>query len=250
MTEQLLDTLWHELAMSALENKLPASALSSHFKLNQRSFQGPYRQLDFIPALNEALNATLPNLSSPDARDQLLHIFREQSIPLPATDASLPRLLDRLSVEFLEPQSLSEPAWIINIPECLSPLSKSFIHPTAPNAQPVAARAELFIHGQELVNCYEEENSPFEQRRKFIVQQENQQPSPAAPTPAYSPPAEAGRTKIDTSYLSALEWGLPPTGGWGLGVDRLVMLFTGRQRIEDVLTFGNLRKVTRDAERR
>lgn len=85
-----------------------------------------------------------------------------------------------------------------------------------------------------MVNTYEEENSPFEQRRKFEEQAK------------YSKAAEAeGEGEIDETYLEAMEWGLPATGGWGCGVDRLVMLFTGPKKIGDVLTFGNLRAVTR-----
>jgi len=98
--------------------------------------------------------------------------------------------------------------------------------------QQVAARCELFIQGREFVNAYEEENSPFEQRRKFQEQL------------LYNKTInEEG--EIDESYLQALEWGLPPTGGWGCGIDRLCMLFTGTQRIGDVLPFGNLRAVVR-----
>ena len=60
----------------------------------------------------------------------------------------------------------------------------------------------------------------------------------------YRKEVDPGATgEVDESYLEAVEWGLPPTGGWGLGVDRLVMLFTGRKRIADVLPFGTLRNV-------
>lgn len=96
-------------------------------------------------------------------------------------------------------------------------------------SQRVAARAELFIAGKEVVNTYEEENSPFEQRRKFKEQIKYRD--------------DENRTDIDESYIEALEWGLPPTGGWGCGIDRLVMLLSGTDRINDVLPFGNLRNV-------
>jgi lysyl-tRNA synthetase class 2 len=92
----------------------------------------------------------------------------------------------------------------------------------------VAARVELFIRGREYVNAYEEENSPFEQRRKFLHQQALQ---------------ADGHGAVDESYLEALEWGMPPTGGWGAGLDRLVMLFADQKRIADVLPFGTLRNV-------
>ena len=196
----------------------------------------PYPQIDFIPALNEAMNIELPNLTAPNAQELLETIFIKRNLPTPEI-ITLPRLLDKLCSMYLEPQ-FTKPKWIINIPECLSPLAKSFIHPTAPNKQPVAARAELFVNGKELVNCYEEENSPFEQRRKFIDQQ------------MFAGNDDPEAMVLDEDYLKALEWGLPPTGGWGLGIDRLVMLYTGRDKISDVLSFGNLRAVTRGAEKR
>jgi lysyl-tRNA synthetase class 2 len=76
---------------------------------------------------------------------------------------------------------------------------------------------------------YEEENSPFEQRKKLVQQ-------------ALLKDEESG-VEVDESYLEALEWGLPPTGGWGCGIDRVCMLFSGSSRISDVLTFGSLRNV-------
>ena len=188
-------------------------------------FSPPLRRLDFIPAIEAAMGKELPELSWPDAQDKLLLLFSECNVPIPSLP-TLPRLLDRLSAHYLEPQCF-DPTWIINHPECLSPLSKSFIHPD--NQQRVSARAELFVGNSELVNCYEEENSPIEQRRKFQEQLQYNEGGPPA--------------GIDENYLQALEWGLPPTGGWGCGIDRLCMLFAGIHRIADVLPFGTLRNV-------
>ena len=202
----------------------------------------PFPQIDFISALNSALKQDLPNLGSETARADLIRIFKQKSIPLPSK-STVPVLLDKLSSIYLEPQC-QQFTFIVNHPECMSPLSKSFIHPTAPNAQPVAARAELFVQGREIVNCYEEENSPFEQRRKFQMQQYY------ASGDGTGAPKDLEAMSVDEDYLQSLEWGLPPTGGWGCGIDRLVMLFAGKERIGEVLSFGNLRAVTRGAEKR
>ncbi|KAK4905043.1 mitochondrial lysine-tRNA synthetase, partial [Elasticomyces elasticus] len=196
-------------------------------------FDKPFHVIDFIPALQEQLGATLPPLHEPDARDKIIEFYRQRGNRLPSTP-TLPRLLDDMCSNYLE-HATSSPTWIINTPECLSPLAKSFAHPDIPH-QRVAARAELFVNFKELVNCYEEENSPFEQRRKFIDQQKYGK-------------LEGGKGDeeahiIDEDYCEALEWGMPPTGGWGCGVDRLVMLLSGKDNISDVLSFGNLRKVT------
>lgn len=215
--------------------KVPPLALEPHF------FKGPYPKIDFVLGLNKALGLKLPDLAAESAILDLVSIFQGKRIPVPSRP-TLPRLLDKLSATYLEPQC-DKPTWIINQPECLSPLSKSYLHPSPDVAQPVAARAELFIRGHELVNCYEEENSPFEQRRKFMMQEIYDK---ATDTRAQ----EQQAMEVDEDYLKALEWGLPPTGGWGCGIDRLVMLLTGKQRINDVLTFGNLRAVTRTSEPR
>ena len=185
----------------------------------------PYQRLDFIPELESALGLKLPDLRSRSAEAEVAEIFRKRNIRLPSSPR-LPRLLDRLSSEYLEPRCINA-TWIMHHPECLSPLSKSFVSRTT--NQVVAARAELFIKGKEVVNTYEEENSPFEQRRKFKEQVKYRD--------------DENRADIDKSYIEALEWGLPPTGGWGCGIDRLAMLLSGTDRINDVLPFGNLRNV-------
>lgn len=198
-------------------------------KPTEVDFSTPFHRIDFIPGIEQQTGRKLPDLLSPDAVSQITQLFQDLSLPLPA-NPTLPRLLDTLSSTYLEPQCIN-PTFITNPPECLSPLSKTFTHPTT--QQRVAARAELFIEGKEVVNTYEEENSPSEQRRKFEDQVR------------LSKDADDGPAQIDETYLEAMEWGLPATGGWGCGVDRLCMLFTGAKRIGDVLPFGNLRAVTR-----
>ncbi|KAJ5455354.1 hypothetical protein N7475_010475 [Penicillium sp. IBT 31633x] len=219
MTEDLL---------SGIASHIRASNTAGTLNPTTVNFATPFRRIDFITGIEEATGHKLPDLESPDALDKVRFLFTELSLP-PPTNPTLPRLLDELCSIYVEPQCI-DPTFIINPPECLSPLSKSFIHPTT--KQRVAARGELFIEGKELVNTYEEENSPFEQRRKFEDQLRFSKDA-----------GEPG--EIDENYLEALEWGLPSTGGWGCGIDRLCMLFTGAKRIGDVLPFGNLRSVTR-----
>ncbi|KAE8400128.1 hypothetical protein BDV37DRAFT_211468 [Aspergillus pseudonomiae] len=197
-------------------------------KPTEVDFSTPFRRIDFLTGIEEKIGRKLPDLTSPDAVVQVKQLFKDLSLEIPEAP-TLPRLLDELCSIYVEPECIN-PTFIINPPECLSPLSKSFIHPVT--GQRVAARGELFIEGKEVVNTYEEENSPSEQRRKFEDQVR------------YSKDADES-AEIDESYLEALEWGLPATGGWGCGIDRLCMLFTGAKRIADVLPFGTLRAVTR-----
>ncbi len=147
------------------------SQMSTTIKvLEPVDFTPPYERLDFIPALEAEMGCTLPKLDdrSLDPVPILVKMMNERSIKLPA-HGTLNHLLDRLCSHYLEPKCQS-PTWIIHPPECLSPLSKSFTHEA--NGQTVAARAELFVRGQEIVNTYEEENSPVMQRQKFARQLE------------------------------------------------------------------------------
>jgi lysyl-tRNA synthetase class 2 len=187
-------------------------------------FSHPFAQLPFIPTIEKAIGRKLPDLSSPNATAEVTALFADLNLA-PITNPTLPRLLDTLAEQYIEPLCIN-PTFITHHPEALSPLSKSFVD--AATGQRVGARVELFIRGREYVNAYEEENSPFEQRRKFLHQQALQ---------------ADGHGAVDESYLEALEWGMPPTGGWGAGLDRLVMLFADQKRIADVLPFGTLRNV-------
>ncbi|CAK7272383.1 mitochondrial lysine-tRNA synthetase [Sporothrix epigloea] len=196
---------------------------------------GPFVQLEFVPSLEAALGITFPDLSAHDAYEQLRKKLGIKAGPADTGDADggrLAKLLDRLASEYLEPRSFADadgPLFITNHPACMSPLAKSFVCPRT--GQTVTARAELFVDGRELANMYEEENDPVAQRRKMKQQVED------------TKGRENRSNAVDENYIAALEAGLPPTGGWGCGIERLVMLFSGARRIADCLSFGTLRHV-------
>lgn len=202
-------------------------------------FSAPIARVEFIPELEAHLDQPLPDLSShPTAITSLLATFADKHIPLPSAPHTLPRLLDALAGHYLEPASQTAPLFITHHPACLSPLAKHFVCPKT--GQTVAARAELFIAGRECANMYEEENSPFAQAEKFAAQRRLREGGDGTSS---SGGGDDEAMSGDEGFLRALEWGLPPTGGWGCGIDRLVMLFAGQQRIADVLPFGSLRNV-------
>ncbi|KAL8797887.1 MAG: hypothetical protein Q9195_000239 [Heterodermia aff. obscurata] len=222
MTEKLIVEI--DLFVSGFVSKPEIALLEPDIK-----FTTPFRQLKFLPTIEACLKEPLPILTFRGAEKKLLAIFDRHKISRPA-HPTLPSLLDRLASEVIEPLC-QDPTFITQHPECLAPLAKSFKQPGT--GQRVAASAELFVKGREIANMYEEENSPFEQRRKFEEARKYKEATDDA----------LKNSGINESYLEALEWGLPPTGGWGCGIDRLVMLFTGARRIGDVLTFGTLRNV-------
>jgi lysyl-tRNA synthetase class 2 len=194
-------------------------------EFDQSLVSTPFNRIEFIPGIEKAMGKKLPNLAADDASEQLIELFKEHDHPLPSRP-TLPRLLDRLASIYIEPLCTSA-TFIIHHPSCMAPLAKSFLCPKT--SQLVSARAELFISCHEIANMYEEENSPFEQRAKFVQQGKFID--------------DENEGYVDESYINALESALPPTGGWGAGVDRIVMLFSGTKRIADVLSFGSLRNV-------
>lgn len=231
MTMDLFQAISQDLHKYARTSDLQLDIPSS-----QVFMKTEFKQLEFIPALQEALGYELPDLTSPNAIFEILAFLDKAGIQysLPP-DTTLSKLLDHLASKTLEPQSETAPLFITHHPACMSPLSKSFTCPVT--RQQVSARAELFYRGNELANMYEEENDPFEQRRKFVEQNDVKETAQTLKGDEEPPHI------IDDQYIRVLEAGLPPTGGWGCGVDRLVMLFTGAKRISDVLAFGSLRNV-------
>ncbi|ESU06117.1 hypothetical protein FGSG_00875 [Fusarium graminearum PH-1] len=239
--------------------ELISTELTALPPIDMSRFVRPFKRVEFVPALQEALGLRLPKLSSPDALPEVLAILKLSGIEIPGeVPSSLAKLLDRLAAIYLEPMSFTEPVLIMNHPACMSPLAKSFVCPET--LQLVSARAELFIGGRELANMYEEENDPEAQRRKLfehrhLVNRDDggidiEIPKPPEGQDVIQDPQDepfedkdGDAAPLDQSFVKALDYGLPPTGGWGCGIERMVMLFSGASRISDCLSFGTIRNV-------
>jgi lysyl-tRNA synthetase class 2 len=142
----------------------------------------------------------------------------------PERGAGWGKLIDQVASAFVEPK-LVQPTFLIDYPVELSPLAKQM-----PDNPRYVERFEAFASGFEFANAYSELNDPVEQRQRFLEQ--------ARLRAAGDEEAE----QLDEDFLVALEHGMPPTGGLGIGIDRLVMLLSGRRSIREVILFPTLRE--------
>lgn len=229
MTQGMLLTIYRDIAARGDTLAIAMSRLTALEPLIDPS----YVRYEFIPTLESQTGHQLPPRLDSTSLVQY-HQILGLEIPKVVSPASL---LDNLASIYLEPlhQTTNKPVFIYHHPTELSPLSKSTTITYGGRHYEISRRFELFIAGNEYVNAYEEENSPFEQLKKFQLQQLSK-----------SDYNDHESLVPDWNYVELMEYGLPPTGGWGCGIDRLAMLFCGVERIEDVLTFGSVRDVVRN----
>lgn len=227
MTENMFKYIHEDLIVRAAKLQSITSNLDA-----LDSFTRPFPKYEFVPTLESKTGIPLPQeLTS----SNMIEYYQKLNLPVP-DNKSPANLLDNISGIYLE--SISNefenvPVFIYNQPAVLSPLAKSAdVTYDGGRTYDISLRFELFINGKEYVNAYEEENSPFDQLAKFKLQQE-----------ARDEFKDEEMLIPDLEYIKAMEYGLPPTGGWGCGIDRLAMLFAGVDRIDSVLPFGNLRDV-------
>lgn len=184
-------------------------------------FTPPFRRIYMIPALEELLKVKFPSADqfNTDATNKFFSdLCAKNSIECPAPRTTA-RLLDKLVGEYLEEQCIN-PTFICDHPQIMSPLAK--YHRTATG---LTERFEMFVMKKEVCNAYTELNDPFVQRQRFEQQ--------AADKSAGDDEAQL----VDENFCTALEYGLPPTGGWGMGIDRLTMFLTDSNNIKEVLLF-------------
>ena len=207
-TEQLLETI-----CTAVNGK-PETEIDGQVI----SFKAPYRRLPILEAIKEKTGYDLEGKSE----DEIREVCKALKLEIDDTMGK-GKLIDEIFGEFCE-GTFIQPTFIIDYPVEMSPLTK--MHRSKPG---LTERFELMVNGKELANAYSELNDPIDQEERFKEQMRL---------------ADKGDDEamiIDQDFLRALQYGMPPTSGIGIGIDRLVMLMTGNSYIQDVLLFPQMR---------
>jgi len=181
----------------------------------------PWKRIEMIPALEEACGEKFPpgdQMHTQEFNEFLQRMLKKTGLECtpPLTNA---RMLDTMVGEFIEEKCIN-PTFITGHPEIMSPLAKY-----DRKNKGLCERFEAFVCKKEIVNAYTELNDPFDQRLRFEEQA------------AQKAQGDDEAQVMDEAFLTAMEYGLPPTGGWGMGIDRMVMFLTDNYSIKEALTF-------------
>jgi lysyl-tRNA synthetase class 2 len=207
-----------EMVADIAQNVLGTTTVS--FGEVEIDFSPPWRRITLRDVLKERCGfdfADFPDAHSLAKKMQEMELDADEKI-------GWGKLLDKLFSVFVEPD-LIQPTFVIDYPVEISPLAKR-----KPDDERLVERFEFFAGGMEIANAFTELNDPLEQRKRFEEQEELR---------ALLSDEEIPRSDYD--FLTALEYGMPPTGGLGVGVDRLVMLLTNQQSIREVILFPQMR---------
>ena len=182
------------------------------------SFKAPYRRLPILEAIKEKTGYDLEGKSE----DEIRQVCKELNMEIDDTMGK-GKLIDEIFGEFCE-GTFIQPTFITDYPVEMSPLTK--MHRSKPG---LTERFELMVNGKELANAYSELNDPIDQEERFKDQLR------------LSEKGDDEAMFIDKDFLKALQYGMPPTSGIGIGIDRLTMLMTGESFIQEVLFFPQMR---------
>lgn len=228
MTEELISTMVFQLTGSYIVKYHAHGKDKDPIEIN---FARPWGSFSMCSSLEEKLGVKLPkDLESDEANAFLRKLCLEHKVictpPLTTT-----RLLDKLVGHFIEPLCVN-PTFITDHPQIMSPLAKNHR-----SLHGMTERFELFINGREVCNAYTELNNPVVQRERFTTQGKD---------------VAAGDDEamcVDEEFCTSLEYGLPPTGGWGMGLDRFTMLLTDTVNIQEVLLFPAMKPDDQEAHK-
>ena len=214
----------YDWMMSFTEQMLEHICLSvlgtTKVKVGEREidFKAPYRRVTMLDAIHEHTGIDVSGMNEEELRATC------KSLGIEVDDTmGKGKLIDELFGEKCE-GSYIQPTFITDYPKEMSPLTKE--HRTNPH---LTERFELMVNGKEIANAYSELNDPIDQRERFEDQLR------------LSEKGDDEAMFIDADFLRALEYGMPPTSGMGIGMDRLVMLLTGQESIQEVLLFPQMR---------
>ena len=182
------------------------------------SFKAPYRRLPILEAIKEKTGYDLEG----ESEDEIRQVCKELNMEIDDTMGK-GKLIDEIFGEFCE-GTFIQPTFITDYPVEMSPLTK--MHRSKPG---LTERFELMVNGKELANAYSELNDPIDQEERFKDQLR------------LSEKGDDEAMFIDQDFLKALQYGMPPTSGIGIGIDRLTMLMTGESFIQEVLFFPQMR---------
>lgn len=180
---------------------------------------GPYRRLHMVDAINEAIGINFFDLSENEA----LSLAKEHGIELQKHQKSFGHVVNLFFEKYAE-KACIQPTFIYGHPIEVSPLAK--VNKEDPR---FTDRFELIIDGREYANAFSELNDPIDQKQRFEEQLKEKELG------------NVEATEMDVDFVEALEYGLPPTGGLGVGIDRLIMLLTNAESIREVILFPHMR---------
>ena len=190
------------------------------FNGHEVSIKGPFKRIHMVDAIKEQTGIDFYQIKDVEVA---LQLAKEHNIEVPKHQMSVGHIINLFFEEYVE-KTLIQPTILYGHPIEISPLTKK--NPEDPR---FTDRFELFIGGKEFCNAYTELNDPIDQRERFIEQLKEK---------------ELGNdeaNEMDNDFVEALEYGMPPTGGIGIGIDRLVMLLTETDNIRDVILFPHMR---------
>jgi lysyl-tRNA synthetase, class II len=190
---------------------------------NEVDFKAPYRRLSILDAIKEKTGYDLEVMSE----DEMRQVAKKCGVEVEASMGK-GKLIDEIFGETCE-GTFIQPTFIIDYPVEMSPLTK--MHRSKAG---LTERFELMVNGKELANAYSELNDPLDQYERFQDQLR------------LSQKGDDEAMFIDQDFVRALEYGMPPTSGIGIGIDRLVMLMTGQQTIQEVLFFPQMKPESKD----